>query len=112
MSDGFKYDFSIKTDMTKYALNQCKEQVKRALEKIGQKSVDYAKLACPVDTGRLRSSITHAVGDNEVIVGTNVEYAIYVELGARGRRPVYYLKNSMANHISEYQSIFDSELKR
>ena len=112
MSDGIKYDFSIKTDMTKYALVQCKEQVGRAMEKIGQRAVGYAKLACPVDTGRLRGSITHAVGDNEVTVGTNVEYAIYVELGARGRRPVYYVKNSMANHISEYQNIFDSELKR
>ena len=109
MSDGFKYDFSIKTDMTKYALNQCKEQVKRALEKIGQKSVDYAKLACPVDTGRLRSSITHAVGDNEVIVGTNVEYAIYVELGARGRRPVYYLKNSMAKQSKKEPYLLSEE---
>lgn len=107
----FEYEFNIQTDMTDYAINQCKERIDRAMEKIGQRAVGYAKLMCPVDTGRLRNSITHAVGTNEVTVGTNVEYAIYVELGARGRRPVYFIKNSMANHLSEYQGIFDSELK-
>lgn len=40
-----------------------------------------AKLTCPVDTGNLRSSITHVVNDNVGIVGTNVEYAPYVEFG-------------------------------
>ena len=44
-----------------------------------------AKRNCPVDTGRLRSSITNEIGqDGEglvAVIGTNVEYAPYVELG-------------------------------
>lgn len=36
-----------------------------------------------VDTGRLRSSIAHRVEDDTVVVGTNVEYAIYVHEGYR-----------------------------
>ena len=44
-----------------------------------------AKQLCPVDTGRLRSSITNEIGqDSEGLVatiGTNVEYAPHVELG-------------------------------
>lgn len=44
-----------------------------------------AKRLCPVDTGRLRSSITHEVAvdlDGLVArIGTNVEYAPYVEFG-------------------------------
>lgn len=44
-----------------------------------------AKRLCPVDTGRLRSSITNEIGqDGEglvAVVGTNVEYAPYIELG-------------------------------
>ena len=44
-----------------------------------------AKRLCPVDTGRLRSSITNELGaDGQGLmasVGTNVEYAPYVELG-------------------------------
>ena len=40
-----------------------------------------AKLGCPVDTGVLKSSITHVVEDEVGMVGTNVEYAPYVEFG-------------------------------
>lgn len=46
-----------------------------------------AKGHCPVDTGRLRSSITHRVeadgGEIVGVVGTSVEYAIYVHEGTR-----------------------------
>ena len=40
-----------------------------------------ARALAPFDTGRLRDSINTAVGRDEVIVGTNVEYAPYVEYG-------------------------------
>lgn len=40
-----------------------------------------AKKKCPVDDGTLRGSITSEVEDNKGIVGTNVEYAPYVEFG-------------------------------
>lgn len=44
-----------------------------------------AKQRAPVDTGRLRSSITWRMEEDSkglaAIVGTNVEYATYVELG-------------------------------
>lgn len=44
-----------------------------------------AKQLCPVDTGRLRASITHALdrdGQGLVgVVGTDVEYAPFVFLG-------------------------------
>lgn len=40
-----------------------------------------AKRKCPVDTGQLRASITHEVEGQTGIVGTNVEYAPYVEYG-------------------------------
>lgn len=40
-----------------------------------------AKQKCPVDTGELRSSITHQVVGDVGYVGTNKEYAPYVEYG-------------------------------
>ena len=40
-----------------------------------------AKSKVPYDTGNLRNSITHEVIGNEGFVGTNVEYAPYVEFG-------------------------------
>jgi len=44
----------------------------------------YAKHKCPVDTGKLRASITGEVkGFEEGAVGTNTEYAMPVEYGSR-----------------------------
>ena len=40
-----------------------------------------AKKKCPVDKGQLRNSITHEVEGKEAVIGTNTEYAPYVEIG-------------------------------
>lgn len=40
-----------------------------------------AKSRAPVDTGRLRSSLTYQVGDERAVVGSNVHYAPYIEYG-------------------------------
>lgn len=40
-----------------------------------------AKINCPVDTGLLRSSITHNVYADYTEIGTNYSYAPYVEYG-------------------------------
>lgn len=58
----------------------------RALEKCGLTAEAYAKKLCggfKHPTGNLRNSISHKVVSNEkaVYVGSNVEYAAYVELG-------------------------------
>lgn len=51
------------------------------LDKIGFTIEGKAKELCPVDTGRLRSSIQHKVLEDElaVVIGTNVPYAKHVE---------------------------------
>lgn len=41
----------------------------------------------PVDTGRLRASITHKVEPFRAIVGTNVHYAPHVEFGTKPHWP-------------------------
>ena len=66
------------------------EAVARALEMIGLLAEGYAAANAPVDTGRLRGSITHGVSDETVFIGTNVEYAAYVEMGTRYQRPQPY----------------------
>lgn len=55
--------------------------VKERLEKACLLVENTAKQDCPVDTGQLRASITHEVDGNVGVVGTNVEYAVYVEYG-------------------------------
>ena len=64
-----------------------------------------------VDTGRLRNSISHTVDDEAAYIGTNVEYAPYVELGARGRPGVHMLQRSATEHTDEYKQIMEDALK-
>lgn len=81
----------------------------RALEIIGGKAESYAKKICPVDTGRLRNSITHAQYDeNTEVIGSNVEYAPYVELGTVKQHPQPFLRPAAENHTIEYRNIVKS----
>lgn len=132
----------------KEILDQLDSAVEKALTMIGFKAEKYAKALCPVGTvestgkkgyrgGTLRNSITFEVeeqGDEEVlVVGTNVEYAPYVELGTgpnftpppewetfeseRGSgvghgyvRPRKFLQPAIADHMNEYADIIKSTL--
>lgn len=83
----------------------------RAMEIIGMKAEKYAKALCPVDTGNLRNSISHrVVGTDEVHIGTNVEYAPYVELGTSRMHARPFLRPAVTDHMSEYKNIAKNEL--
>lgn len=125
------------TDNSKEVLEAMQQAAVRALEKCGLTAEGYAKRLCPVDTGNLRNSITHTVDEEEpaAYIGSNVEYAAYVELGTgkyvSGGRPtpwVYqdekgnwhrtngqkaqpYLKQSVSDHANTYRKIIEDELK-
>lgn len=123
-------------------LQAAREYRDEKLEEIGQRAEDYAQRLTPVGTpestgiagyrgGTLRKSITHKVVDDTVYVGSNVEYAPYVELGTgiyatdgngrknpwvwvdkngkvhytRGMEPKHMLKKSIADHLDEYKKI-------
>ena len=114
-----------------------KNALLRALERIGMTAEKYAKRLCPVDTGNLRNSITHRVDEGEpaAYIGSDTEYAAYVELGTGkyypGGRPtpwVYqdakgnwhwtagnkaqpYLKPAAANYAAQYRQIVEDEMK-
>lgn len=85
----------------------------RALEKVGLVAEGYAKRLCPVDTGRLRNSITHAMeGSEAVVIGTNVEYGPYVELGISRQKAQPFLRPAAQDHVGEYRRIIEGELRR
>lgn len=67
------------TDNTREVKEAMREAQRTALEASAQLVEGEAILRCPVDTGNLRSSITHIVNDDNAVVGTNVEYAPYPE---------------------------------
>ena len=111
----------------------------RALNAIGMMAETYAKRSCPVDTGRLRNSITYATPKkygsynykdndghgytdkagqpqtNAVYIGTNVEYAMAQEYGDgfkhNAGQSAHFLKNAAANHIDEYNKIIEDCMK-
>ena len=94
------------------------EDIVRAFEICGGKAETYAKQLCPVDTGRLRNSITHKQEETDTeVIGTNVEYAPYVELGhhtSSGKlvSGKLYLVPALENHISEYREKIRNEQKK
>ena len=82
-------------------------------------------------TGRLRGSITYATSkkrsdpqspaggkdgvqgspdERSVFIGTNVEYAAYVELGTSKMRPRPYLKPGIENNRDKFKSIMEKYL--
>lgn len=98
----------VRADNREAIANAIDRALVAALEEVGLVAEGYAKRACPVDTGRLRNSITHIVdeGGKCAVIGTNVEYAPYVELGTRNQKPQPYLKPAAEDHASTYRSIF------
>ena len=102
------YTYRDNTDEVLAALERAK---RRGLEAIGLTAEGYAKRETPVDTGRLRNSISHATDDEAAYIGTNVEYAPYVELGARGRQGVHMLQRAATEHTDEYKQIMEDAMK-
>ena len=102
------YTYRDNTDEVLAALERAK---RRGLEAIGLTAEGYAKRETPVDTGRLRNSISHATDDEAAYIGTNVEYAPYVELGARGRPGVHMLQRAATEHADEYKKLMEDSMK-
>lgn len=65
-----------------------------------------------VDTGNLKNSIDGQVVDNNtVVVGTNVNYAIYVHQGTQKMAANRFLRNGLSNNREEYAEIWEKCLK-
>lgn len=129
-------------DNSDVVLSEMEQKIEVGLEECGMMMETFAKGKCPVDTGRLRNSITHAVGgssvtgsyhadtarggsqgfgtyngtvgtrgDHSVSVGTNVEYAPYVEMGTSkmGARP--FIEPSVSDHLNQFKHIILKHLK-
>ena len=105
-------DVTVKQDNTEQAVDGIDSAIGKALETIGLLAENYAQKKCPVDTGNLRGSITHEVdaADNTVYIGTNVEYAPYVELGTSRQKPQPFLKPAASEHGAQYRQVLKNAL--
>lgn len=95
----------IKLDNTKQVISLTQGALEKALEWIGFEAEGYAKMECPVDTGNLRNSITHTTSKDATYIGTNVEYAAYVEMGTKYMKKRPYLKPAATEHTDKYEQI-------
>lgn len=126
-------------DHSEEFLKELADKIPVALEECGLVAEGYAKRLCAVDTGLLRNSITHAAGgkpaaistysddpgmqhgqydgtapkeDVETMyIGTNVEYAPYVETGTTRTRAQPFIKPAIADHVDQYRQIIEKRLK-
>ena len=127
------------SDHTKEVLREAETAIKAALEAAGGQAVTHAKNIITehsrIATDAMRGSISHQVEDRACYVGTNVEYAVFNEMGTgvyiaggrqspwsyqdgkgewhrtRGMAPIHFLKNALADHINEYKQIIEKYLK-
>ena len=102
-------------DNSEQVINAMNEQVVGWLEAIGEDAAGTAADRAPVDTGRLKNSISSAVVESEkaVYIGTNVEYAPYQEFGtSRGVPGTHFLQFGASAHQAEYKTLLEQYLKQ
>ena len=98
-------------DNSQQILSAMEKGIKNGLEAIGLTAETYAKKATPVDTGRLRNSISHTVDGEAVYIGTNVEYAPYVELGTSRAKAHHMLQKAATEHSAEYKRLAEDAIQ-
>ena len=128
-------------DNSQQILSALEKGKRNALTAIGATAETHAKDNITaddlIDTGRLRNSITFATGDysgigtytdnegnrygdakarntpkdDEVAIGTNVEYAAYTELGTQHITAHHYLKRAVTEHQDEYKKLAVEAIK-
>lgn len=150
-------DFEIKiNDNTTMVEKAFESQLQTALEMIGTQAESHAKQIVSdtlvyggidlmkygekdnsrVDFGAMRNSIAHTTRDNDVYIGTNLDYAVYHELGTgvyasqgngrkspwyykgrdgkthrtQGLPPIHFLKKAASEHTDEYKAILKKHL--
>ena len=108
MADGV----SVIQDNTEQVVDGIDSAIGIALETIGLLAENYAAKKCPFVTGNLRGSITYEVdaGDNAVYIGTNVEYAPYVELGTSRQKAQPFLWPAASEHGAQYRQVLKKAL--
>lgn len=74
-----------------------------------------AKQKAPLDTGRLRGSITHnfseSMGGVEADIGTNVEYANYIEYGTRKRAAKPFLNPAFNEETQDLERRIEAAIR-
>jgi len=89
-------------------LNELNSTLQQKLDLTGKVVEQKAKENCPVDTGKLRNSIKSELdkADLTVSVGSDLEYAKFVEYGTRYQPAQSFLRKGMIQAVSRIKAIF------
>lgn len=89
------------------AESNAKQEITKAVYDAPESKSGYVR------TGRLRNSISYGVDTDEpaVYIGSNVEYAPYVELGTSKMRARPFLKPAVENYAGEYKDLLEQAMK-
>ena len=100
-------------DYSEEVIEALANALERGMMAIGETAEKYAKEIVPVDTGRLRNSITYEVNkdDMAIYIGSRVEYAAPVELGTSRMRPRPYRSPAATQHNAEYRDLIKDSLE-
>ena len=104
------FDYKSNFDETKKRIAVVKI---KALEAVGIFIAGETKTRAPVDTGRLKGSYTHGVDakNDKVTIGSNVEYAIYVEKGTYKSKAQPHLTPAVEQNIRRIENLVKENLK-
>ena len=105
-------------DHSKEVMAALKNAIERGVFAIGEEAVSNAQSYVikedRIDTGNMRRSISHneqTGAENFTVVGTDVFYAIYQEMGkSRGIKPAYFLTRAARNHTDRYKQILKDSI--
>jgi HK97 gp10 family phage protein len=89
------------------------DRVRAVVKDIAHDIERGAKQKCPVDTGRLRASITTQLSSDGfgAEIGTNVDYAEYVEFGTVKMEAQPYLFPSLEEQRTHYENQMKAAVK-
>ena len=83
-----------------------------ALNEIGEELSSQIKKAAPVDTGRLRDSIEYHVDQEGLVIGTDVDYAISIELGSSKRLAEPFINNTVNENLVKVKSVTEKNMSK
>ena len=72
---------------------------------------ESAKSLCPVDTGRLQSSINVQPGGNTAVISADTEYAVFVEFGTSKMAAQPYLVPALLSNTQAILSAIAEAIK-
>jgi HK97 gp10 family phage protein len=113
------------------------KNINKGLEAVGLYAEGEVKRRAPVDTGDLRSSVASEVYPDKVRIGSDKNYAVYVEMGTglyaeegngrktpwvyegrdgkmyqtKGQKPQPYLRSGIEENINQIVTIFENNVK-